>query len=79
MVSSQTRKFVRERARSLCEYCHSPEYLNSDRFTMEHLLPQSLGGMDDVENLALALFIPPVLNLQIWDSFKFANVSSYKN
>ena len=54
MVSPQTIKFVRERARSLCEYCHSPEYLNSDRFTMEHLLPQSLGGTDDVDNLALA-------------------------
>ena len=54
MVSPQTRKLVRERALSLCEYCHSPEYLNSDRFTMEHLLPQSLGGKDTVDNLALA-------------------------
>ena len=54
MVSPQTRKLVRERALSLCEYCHSPEYLNSDRFTMEHLLSQSLGGKDTVDNLALA-------------------------
>ena len=54
MVSAQTRKLVRERAKSLCEYCHSPEYLNSDRFTMEHLLPQSLGGTDEIDNLALA-------------------------
>jgi hypothetical protein len=54
MVSSATRKLVRRRARSLCEYCHSPEYLSPDRFTIDHLLPQSLGGSDDEDNLALA-------------------------
>ncbi|MDM9380564.1 HNH endonuclease [Chlorogloeopsis sp. ULAP01] len=47
MVSNSTRKLVRQRARFLCEYCHSPEYLS-------HIQPQSLGGSDDVENLALA-------------------------
>lgn len=42
MVSNETRKFVR-RAKFLCEYCHSPEYLSPDRFTIDHILPQSLG------------------------------------
>ncbi|NMG18452.1 HNH endonuclease [Brasilonema bromeliae SPC951] len=54
MVSKATRRFVRQRARFLCEYCHSPEYLSPDRFTLDHILPQSLGGSDDDENLALA-------------------------
>jgi HNH endonuclease len=54
MVSTATRKFVRQRARCLCEYCHSPEYLSPDRFTIDHIFPQSLGGLDDEENLALA-------------------------
>ncbi|TBR57771.1 HNH endonuclease [Westiellopsis prolifica IICB1] len=54
MVSHSTRKFIRRRARFLCEYCHSPEYLSPNRFTIDHILPQSLGGSDDVENLALA-------------------------
>jgi HNH endonuclease len=54
MVSNEIRRFVRQRAQSLCEYCHSPEYLSPDRFTLDHLLPQSLGGSDDQDNLALA-------------------------
>lgn len=54
MVSKETRRFVRQRARFLCEYCHSPEYLSPVRFTLDHILPQSLGGSDEVQNLALA-------------------------
>ncbi len=54
MVPRSTRSLVRQRAQALCEYCHSPEYLSPDRFTMDHLLPQSLGGSDSPENLALA-------------------------
>jgi HNH endonuclease len=54
MVSNATRRLIRQRAKSLCEYCHSPEYLSPDRFTIDHLLPQSLGGSDDENNLALA-------------------------
>lgn len=54
MLSSQTRRLIRQRAKFLCEYCHSPEYLTPDRFTVDHILPQSLGGLDRLENLALA-------------------------
>ncbi|MDF5714860.1 MAG: HNH endonuclease signature motif containing protein [Rhizonema sp. NSF051] len=54
MVSAQTRRLVRQRARYLCEYCHSPEYLSPDRFTIDHIMPQSLGGSDELDNLALA-------------------------
>ncbi|MEH2296258.1 HNH endonuclease [Nostoc sp.] len=54
-VKDGTRQFVRERAKYLCEYCHSPERSSSDRFTIDHLVPQSLGGSDEDKNLALAL------------------------
>ncbi|MFN6562029.1 MAG: HNH endonuclease [Nostoc sp. ChiSLP01] len=54
MVSEQTRRLVRKRAEYLCEYCHSPEYLSPDRFTVDHIMPQSLGGSDELDNLALA-------------------------
>ncbi|MHC5729148.1 MAG: HNH endonuclease [Nostoc sp.] len=53
-VKDSTRQFVRERAKYLCEYCHSPERSSSDRFTIDHLVPQSLGGSDEDDNLALA-------------------------
>jgi HNH endonuclease len=54
MVSNETRRLVRQRAKYRCEYCHSPEYLSPDRFTLDHILPQSLGGSDCLDNLALA-------------------------
>lgn len=54
MVSEQIRRVVRKRSKFLCEYCHSPEYLSPDRFTIDHIMPQSLGGSDELDNLALA-------------------------
>ncbi len=54
MVSLPIRRLVRQRSRYLCEYCHSPEYLSPDRFTIDHILPQSKGGSDEDQNLALA-------------------------
>jgi 5-methylcytosine-specific restriction endonuclease McrA len=53
-ISDATRQLVRERANYLCEYCHSLERLSANRFTIDHIIPRSLGGSDDLENLALA-------------------------
>ncbi|NER97868.1 MAG: HNH endonuclease [Symploca sp. SIO1B1] len=54
MVSNHTRELVAQRAKQLCEYCHSPEFVNTDRFTIDHIWPQSLAGSDELYNLALA-------------------------
>jgi hypothetical protein len=53
-VSPATRRLVRERARRRCEYCHADERWQFVRFTLDHVLPQSAGGSDEVDNLALA-------------------------
>ena len=53
-ISNETKRIVRERAKYLCEYCHSSERLSASRFTIDHITPKSLGGSDDLENLALA-------------------------
>ncbi|MGB8699042.1 MAG: HNH endonuclease signature motif containing protein [Thermosynechococcaceae cyanobacterium] len=45
---------VRQRAQFRCEYCHYPELLSSSPLSVDHIQPQSLGGSDDLENLALA-------------------------
>jgi hypothetical protein len=47
---------VRERAALLCEYCHASEQWQYVRFTVDHVVPLSLGGTDSLENLALACF-----------------------
>ena len=48
------RELIRIRANYLCEYCHSPERISATRFTIDHIIPQSLGGDDNLNNLALA-------------------------
>jgi 5-methylcytosine-specific restriction endonuclease McrA len=50
-VNDATRKLVRERAKFLCEYCHSLEEASA----ADHIIPQSLrGSSDEPDNLALA-------------------------
>ncbi|MCF2145472.1 HNH endonuclease [Desmonostoc muscorum LEGE 12446] len=53
-VNDATKKFVRERAKFLCEYCHSSEEASAALFSIDHIMPQSLGGSDDHDNLGLA-------------------------
>jgi HNH endonuclease len=45
---------VRSRARGCCEYCRSQERFATESFSLEHIVPLGSGGMDDIENLALA-------------------------
>ncbi len=53
-ISIALRQRIRQRANFLCEYCHSSEEASASLFTMDHLIPQSLGGTDSEDNLALA-------------------------
>jgi hypothetical protein len=45
---------VRQRAQFRCEYCHYPELLSSAPLSIDHIQPQSLGGSNELNNLALA-------------------------
>ncbi|MFP4298717.1 MAG: HNH endonuclease [Spirulinaceae cyanobacterium] len=53
-IDEQTRDFIRRRANYLCEYCHSSERIAATRFTIDHIIPRSLNGSDEITNLALA-------------------------
>lgn len=46
--------FVAKRARHCCEYCHAPEVIFNFPFEVEHVIPTTLGGVEDESNLALA-------------------------
>jgi 5-methylcytosine-specific restriction endonuclease McrA len=49
------RSLIASRARGVCEYCRCQVHFASEEaFSVEHILPRSLGGEDDLENLALA-------------------------
>jgi hypothetical protein len=53
-INDSIKRLVRQHADCLCEYCHSSERLSANRFTIEHLIPRSIGGSDGLDNLALA-------------------------
>ncbi len=44
---------VAKRAQQKCEYCHAPEAPCGYKFHVEHIIPRSQGGSDDLSNLAL--------------------------
>lgn len=46
------RSAVAQRANECCEYCISQADYSSETFEMEHILPLSLGGDNDLGNLA---------------------------
>jgi hypothetical protein len=53
-VSAQLRRTVATRAYDCCEYCLSQADFGTQRFSVEHIVPVSAGGSNDLDNLALA-------------------------
>ncbi len=53
-VSEQVRRAVERRAGERCEYCRAPQRVAGYRFHVEHVVPRSHGGSDDLSNLALS-------------------------
>jgi HNH endonuclease len=51
-LTGRLRREVAARAQGLCEYCRCPELLNTGTFSVDHVIPRSKGGGDDLENLA---------------------------
>jgi hypothetical protein len=53
--------FLREsvwlRAHNCCEYCKSQDKFAPHMFTIDHVIPQDLGGDSDSSNLAYACFL----------------------
>ncbi len=55
-LSDENQQIVRQRAKYLCEYCHSSEKWQYVAFTIDHIKPVSHGGSENIDNLALACF-----------------------
>ncbi len=48
------RQLVAERSRHRCSYCLTPEDIVGAQFTVDHIIPESLGGATMPDNLCLA-------------------------
>jgi 5-methylcytosine-specific restriction endonuclease McrA len=55
-ISAQLRQQIIAAADYRCEYCKSSSRLTGTPLVMEHILPRSLGGTDDQENLAASCY-----------------------
>lgn len=53
-LSAGLRREVAGRARFRCSYCQSQEDVVGASFTVDHIIPQVLGGSDEPDNLCLA-------------------------
>ena len=53
-VSDAIARFVIERAGERCEFCHMHQSLQGATFHIEHIIPRSRGGSNEVDNLAHA-------------------------
>ena len=51
---AELRRKVFLRAHGCCEYCRSQARFALQSFSVDHIVPRSTGGLDDVKNLALA-------------------------
>jgi hypothetical protein len=53
-VSGVVKKQVTDLAQGCCEYCKSQIRFSPNSFEIDHIIPMSRGGMNQLENLALA-------------------------
>ncbi|MEW5827814.1 MAG: HNH endonuclease [Chloroflexota bacterium] len=53
LLTGQRARVV-ERAKGCCEYCQPQERYSPDPFSVEHIIPLSKGGENELENLAFA-------------------------
>lgn len=53
-ISPSLRRAVAERFHHRCSYCQTSELIVGASFTVDHILPESLGGLTTSENLCLA-------------------------
>ncbi|MCC6329448.1 MAG: HNH endonuclease [Acidobacteria bacterium] len=51
-ISLKTRKLVSQQANGKCEYCHSQVKYADSPFDVDHIIPISMGGGSEPDNLA---------------------------
>lgn len=53
-ISEKDHQQIRKRAGYCCEYCKYPEEFTATKLEADHIIPESKGGTDDIDNLCAA-------------------------
>lgn len=53
-ISSALRQLVTEQSQYRCSYCQTQMVIAGIQFTLDHIIPESLGGLTEMHNLCLA-------------------------
>jgi hypothetical protein len=53
-ITAKEKEIIAERAGNVCEYCRSRADFAHQSFSIEHIIPVSLAGPTELDNLALA-------------------------
>ena len=53
-VPAATRQLIARQFRHRCSYCQTQQGLTGAMFTLDHIVPESLGGLTVIENLCFA-------------------------
>lgn len=53
-IAADKQRAVIERAEGRCEYCQSPANYTTESFAVEHVIPRSRDGSNEVDNLAFS-------------------------
>ncbi|MCU0468054.1 MAG: HNH endonuclease [Arcicella sp.] len=53
-IPTNFKQFIIERSKGYCEYCQCPSDFSTELFSIEHIIPRSKNGSDELDNLAYA-------------------------
>lgn len=53
-ISSKIKSQILSRSSGFCEYCKSPVHFSTEPFSIEHIIPRSKQGLNNLQNLAFA-------------------------
>ena len=53
-ISATIKSLVIKRSKGYCEYCKCPSDFSTELFSIEHILPRSKEGLNEIDNLAYA-------------------------
>jgi hypothetical protein len=55
-IPAELRRLIADRGQHCCEYCRTQAQYSADSFTVDHIIPRSLGGSTMADNLALCCY-----------------------